>query len=795
MDNVRVIINGSEVGYYSPSEMGLAITWQNKVVGEVNTHAIPFTKTIRLPLTKALSIALRYPQILDSLDYVNTTAYDVIQIAVNEAISVYGYIKPIRTVVNATEEYIEFSIYPKQKTWVEQLSQFDMCDLDLSDQDHFLTEAVIRDSENLDPSRIYVYAPMDIAEITRLPVLWVEQSGTDLDFYYLGQQVSLTDFIGTTYGFDNLGLHLNWQNFTDVPDATWNGKNIWIARTQGTVFPSTKTYGEVGYLYIQNFEWQVGDFYPLINIKNLMERAFEHIGYTLSVPDSDDYLDDKYHFQHNIELLNEFEEPRNKYKGHVHSGGFTWSGKAVFGAGTDYIMPFRNLDETGFFQNANFVDTDNDDSAVIDAGNNRSEFKVTETSIVRFVWHYHIHTEITATTRDVPLEYAIELLPTGGSLTPLSTILYMKEDQPATFTYPASGGVERRGTLQSSYVYMEAGERVHCKLFIRNGNFASTATVTIYDDNVFESFMYKGGNFRNKTIRLNEYLPKQDALTWLKDIAFINNLQFYTNEEHKLVYAVRDDYKQTGKKIDFKDRINISRDVEIEEIRNLYPKTQIFNWRKDSQDWSIDFIELAEGERFAKGEFTNPSLFVKDETEYSCNLYCATLDKFEATGIVQFNTVEMKGKETWKSLPTWKRVDYLPRYLRIIFGEDVEDNALPYNGGFFVPVYSIEGNGTSLTYPRVEFQTDLHFSSLLDSKYANFQRRINHGQIIRAFVFVKEKDIDFIATILEEDNDFRADYDIQLKGVGATCELNKIIDYSPANQEETQVEFVYYKDE
>jgi len=72
---------------------------------------------------------------------------------------------------------------------------------------------------------------------------------------------------------------------------------------------------------------------------------------------------------------------------------------------------------------------------------------------------------------------------------------------------------------------------------------------------------------------------------------------------------------------------------------------------------------------------------------------------------------------------------------------------------------------------------------------------MNYGQIVRAYLVVNEKDVDRIATILEEDNDFRADYDIQIKANVATSELNKIIDYSPANQQDTRIEFIILKDE
>ena len=75
------------------------------------------------------------------------------------------------------------------------------------------------------------------------------------------------------------------------------------------------------------------------------------------------------------------------------------------------------------------------------------------------------------------------------------------------------------------------------------------------------------------------------------------------------------------------------------------------------------------------------------------------------------------------------------------------------------------------------------------------QRRINSGLIVRAYVLFNEKDVNSITEILSADNDFRADYAIQIGGNVVEAEINKIIDYSPANQEETQIEFIVLKDE
>ena len=321
--------------------------------------------------------------------------------------------------------------------------------------------------------------------------------------------------------------------------------------------------------------------------------------------------------------------------------------------------------------------------------------------------------------------------------------------------------------------------------------------------------MYEGGNYKNKTIRLNEYLPDIPAYDYIKDLAFINNWEFYTNEKLKQVYIVREDYKRTGKQIDFKDKLNRAKPVELEEIGLQWPKKSYFNWKKDDNDWCIKFIEnvtkaslgttykpdeLEIAARFGMGLITNLNTFTIEIQELINEVYAASLDKFDTSNRINFNTVEMKGEETWPHLPTWKRTDYEPRYLTVYFGQTLESNGV---NGVTSVIYSIEGNTNHTTYPRVEFGTALHYgetTGLIKTKYAKKERAIGYGWIFRGRFNINELDV---ATFVEtyEDNNFRGDYELQLKGVKKIGELLKVNDFSPLTSEQTEIEFVIYRDD
>ena len=788
---VRILINDIDVGVYVADEIGFSATWQAKLIDTVNKFAIVSLKTVRLPYTKILKTIFKDPTDIDSKGSVSVKEYFTIKFIVNDNLPINGYVKPIKTVILNNDEYIELATSPKDKTWIDEFKALKLNTIDYSDQDHELTVANIRASETFSSSRPYVYAPIDIGEITRLPVLWVDISGTNWDYYYLGEQVvSGIDFTATSYGFSNSSLWQNFETFKDVASATWNTKNIFLARHIAPVTISTKTYDQFGYLYVEGFNWQVGDFYPCIKIRDILERAFDSIGYQVEI--EGDFMDDKYHYWHNVEALNKYESERTYFKTKVLGDGSTGGGYVISTSGfpKTYTIPFMNTSIDGFKSNVNFNDIDSDSQTDVENNTNNSKFTAVETTVVAFVWKYRIKVEVVG----FPLAnhvYYLAIAHYNSSNTLIRNIVY---ELKYYSIYNTDSSITFEGEYKTGFSYMEVGDYVKCEFFVSVGGFPDTVNVTIYDSNTFESVMFAGGNFRGKEIHLNEYLPESYAYDWIKDLSLIHNLEFYTNEVLKKVYIVAGNNKRTGKIIDYTQKLNRTREVEIEEVATLHPKKYIFNWDKDPNDWAVDVVEQVLEDRFAKGEITNDNLFVTEETNVDMSVYSASLDKFEINSPVTFNTVEMKGKSTYPSLPTYKRVDYKPRYLTLTFGETLEDNGLPFDGGTASPIYSIEGDGNPLTYVRAEFQTPLHYSSLIDTYYKTVVQQINNGWIIRAYFYVNENDVDSVGNIRSAENDFRADYRILLKGNERQAELVKIIDYNPDNKSDTRIEFVILKD-
>ena len=811
MDNIRVYINDTEVGYYKIEDTGVTFTWQAKLIGEINSFSTTTSKTITLPLTKELKIQLKSPDIIDTTNSLSNREYFRIDITWNDTVAIRGYIKLQKVVILENDEYIELAIEPIEKNWITEFKDFKLTELDFTtgtSQQHALTYANIITSETYLATREYVYAPIDIAEVGRLQVLWITQSApiaTVLtSFYFYGETMggAGTTFRAYIYGFNDSAFTRYDITLTMVNDAFWNTRGIYVATT--TDIRYTTYQNEIGgYIYtLDKSYWEVSDFYPLVRHQAIVKRCFNKVGYGVTIVDNSDYFNNKYNFLHNIEQLGKFEDTRNKLKVRVQNAGFVFSTPTT----KEWKVPFRELVSDDIIPSANYLDTNSNSYANVDAGTNVNTYTATEKSIIGFEWRYkaqyEIPTTFTIASKKVLLRFIIRQYDSTNTLR--RSVVF----DPEITTNTTDLTYDYEGLLQSVF-YMDAGDYISCRINCDIYSPSSPINVTIYDSNILATTVYKGGNYKNKTIRLNEYLPDMPAYDYIKDLAFINNWEFYTNEKLKQVYIVREDYKRTGKQIDFKNKLNISNGVELEEIGLQWPKKSYFNWKKDDNDWCIKFIEektkkslgttykqeeLEIACRFGMGLITNLNIFTAEIQELLNNVYAASLDKFDTSNRINFNTVEMKGEETWPHLPTWKRTDYEPRYLTVYFAETLEDEGV---GGVTSVIYSIEGNANHTTYPRVEFGEPLHYgdaTGLLKTKYAKRERAIKYGWIFRGRFNIDELDV-VTFTETYEDNNFRGDYELQLKGVKIIGELLKVADFSPSTSDQTEIEFVIYRDD
>lgn len=799
MDNIRIYINDEEVGVYDVQDTGASFSWTSKLIDDINAFTVVSSGTVTLPLSDKINRIFKSPSLIDNTDSLSNREYYTIIIKWNDTLVVTGYIKLQRTVILINDEFVEFTIEPKEKSWIEQFRDFKLTQLDYTlgtSQSHSLTYANIVASESFLNTREYVYAPIDIAEVGRVQVIWIEQSGGATFYWYYGTQISATTFIGNTYGFDETQLNRTDELFTDVVDTFWNARGVYKAQIN-TIVP-LRYVGQVGYIYSKDIDyWQISDFYPSVRHYNIIKRCFDRIGYNVDIPNYSDYFLNKYNFVVNVEQLNKFESERSKLKVRVQDGGFSFTKTAA----KSWIVPFRNISENYSTPSTNFTDTNSNNSVNIDANTNLSKYTVTETCILGFKWNYSIKhelvTPVTVASSGNDVTIHIKQYDSGNTLR--RTISYDIVMEWKKYDYKIW-----EGSLEAVFL-MDTGDYVLCEIEYKD-LWLNGATITIKDSNTLETKYFQGGNYKGKLIRLNEYLPDRSAYDYIKDLCLINNWEIYTNDKTKTVYFVREDYKLTGKTIDYTKKLDISSEVELSEVGLLHPLKYYFNWKKDKNDKTVNFIELMNKEglsdtykqeeiemacRYAVGTIDNLNLFAKDKTEIKCDIYSASLDKW-TTDNCNFQTIEMASDEYYPEKPRYRRGDYEPRYIQIDMGSTLESSGV---GGVTSIDYRIGLAANHTTYPKASFQIYLFFGGtygLLASRYARRIRAIKYGWILKGSFNLTENDVNTFLDVYA-DNDFRSEFTLQLKGIVKGAELLKVNEFTPAAMKQTEMEFLIYR--
>jgi len=228
-------------------------------------------------------------------------------------------------------------------------------------------------------------------------------------------------------------------------------------------------------------------------------------------------------------------------------------------------MPYMNVSSAGFKTNVNYTDTDSDNSSDVLAGTNVSRYTFTENTIIRFSLTYEITFNALGGTVYINFNHY-----------DVSNTLIKSYRFDQLGPNPTSGDYIYKSVVETGYDYYQTGDYITVTISLPT----LLTSIHIAGNNTLESIMYEGGNFKGKEVRLNEYLPEVTAFNWIKDLALIHNLEFYTNEILKTVYVVPDSEKRSGKKIDFSNKLNRDREVEIEEVGSNFPKTLTFRWKK-----------------------------------------------------------------------------------------------------------------------------------------------------------------------------------------------------------------------
>lgn len=761
MDNVQIIINNIEVTDFEPSQLGLATTWQSKLISEVNSFKVKGTKTITLPVTRQLNEALGNPLVVDSISELNPTAKPEISILVNGELIIYGYMKISRGSIYQVGGSIEFTVKPKEKDWIDSLKDLNMQDIDLSAHTHDLNYDEIFQNITNSGGDIWRYAPIDIGWMGYRSILFMEQtvsgSVVTTTIYFSGGNVVAfpsTETV-TIVGCKDTSLNIECD-ISSYVDSTWNAVDIGKVKT--TDLPEVDFPEEqAGYFkYEASYvKFMVHDYAPCIPLTSILEQAFTDIGWSLSYDTS--IISDYFHFMYNEEDRKRALDKRLRYAVGIKDGDWTLTG--VTG---QIDVPFTKENRVGFYNQSDYDDTDSDDLPSIVAGTHTSEWTAPEECFMTFRGDIEFYGNATN------IELAV--WDNAGSTKYLSI-----DSQTLT-----SGDNEYKIALKGG-AHIPATYKVKVTITFTGSSFTP---VILDKSTLVGSPVYK--MMPNMQVHLSDFLPNTSTYNWFKDLAILFQLRFYTNEQLKTIYIVKDVDNMSGVVNDWSDKLDRSQDVEISPVSLLHPLQYRVDYLSDGNDVTMLEKEEISG-RYAGGEVDNTHAFAESVEQVDLTVYSATLN-----GHVDYYTPFRLGIP-YMNGADGSRVNYNARLFK------VENESTPtqyVEGSLQSQLYDIGDFSTSVTagtFPRATFPTELYLSALISTHWSRFVNTLKYGHVLRGVFEFNEQDAGRLNVINADQNDFRAWHNITVNGVDIRCELLKVIDYQPTAKTKTIIELIWMK--
>lgn len=755
MPSYRLVINNKEIKTFDPSEFTVLATFQSKLVTELNKFVVFYTKTSTLPVSRDLNEALSHPTQLDS-DY-KPTSKPTIDFYVDNEPVLRGYMNILSGSIQSVGGSVSFRIEPRDRDWWDQFKTFTMQDVDLSAEDHVITSNDVEQSNTDQASWPYnvQYPSVDVGWVGYRSIVGMTQtvSGSTVTtyVYYTGEDIgtSVTETV-TIVGCENdlFNIECDLEGFAST---YWNGAGVYEAHT--TDLPLIDDAHKQSGFFRYNSEevWRVHDYCPATPLSLLFDAAFAEAGYTIENDWVSSNLADTYHYEYNKAVWAKGFDSSLRFSVGIKEGGYTLTG--VAGATR---VPFSRYTGVGLLNNSNYDTTDSETLSAVVAGTHHSYFVAPYDCFMAFKTRLVFY----------------------GDATEVSVLL---RDGAGTFyTTPARRTISGDGHDQilSGVAFIPAGYSMEVRITFD----PSTYTPVLSDECYFEAFQVRKV-IEGMQVNVADFQTDKTAYQWVKDMALIYNLQFFTDPILKRVTIVPDEQKLLEDTQDWTNKLDRQTEVTITEISKQHPQTYRMDYLQDSNDFELQRREEISG-RFAGGDLTNNDPFADGTNNTALEVYAATINggfdyyDFRALGVPL-----MKGEND-------ERLEYVSRLLEI----DYEDTN---------PDQLIEGVSTTLNWyfegsssdymNRANFPDTLHFDSLIENYYARFQRLINYGYIIQAAFDVTVKDAARITRIEGERNAFRSNYAIKLDGVEVKAELYSVKDYSPVSDKHTICELIWLK--
>jgi len=300
-------------------------------------------------------------------------------------------------------------------------------------------------------------------------------------------------------------------------------------------------------------------------------------------------------------------------------------------------------------------------------------------------------------------------------------------------------------------------------------------------------------------ISISDVLPKINQLDLIKSLKHLFNLYFYEKPETRKLFIEPCDDFYKGNALDWRDKVDVSRKIEIEYIGTQMNKTIRYRYKDDNNDNFVEEHEDFTEEILAAQDIDLANKFAKDDIgENENNLFAPTIMD-TAIPNLSWNTSKMP--KMWQEV---EEDEILPE-----FSTDFEHRLLYYNGrtsltaadrgwfnvdfqgdGFGLPdsqrrsiypyMYSVDvvnDNDNSLY-----FNTTRRSHGLWEKFYRNEHKVIDDGRLITIRAYLTDTDISNL--------DFRTPILISIDAEPILCRLQAVKNYNPLSDGITEVELI-----
>jgi hypothetical protein len=537
---------------------------------------------------------------------------------------------------------------------------------------------------------------------------------------------------------------------------------------------------------------KIEERFPAVQIYEILRRIWGSVGYKIDsafmdsafflglyLPFTGDYL------KRDIDAISEaFRVKITGYDEYDFGGGY------IAGASSYFL---HSQSSTSTFGGFTLPLDDETSSGMFDKGANYSptlldwNYTVPDDGYYNFAFAFKYNiAHITNGGASVASQSALFKIVKNGS-----TIIQSKtvdgSNYPDSLTSPTNAVSD---LLESGSVYFDAGDTISITAQINPNNDPIDVSNELY---IWKDGTYFYNQWLDKvapgtTVDVAFNLPDVFQIDFIKAVKHLFNLYFITDPVTRTITIEPRDDMFNGEVIDWTEKLDRSRDIDIEYIGETINKNLVYGYLDDRSDAFVDNWENEQKEVLAQHRDSIDNRFSPDG-DYGVvnNLFAPTImDTYPEIGLTHTQIPKM-----------WNKIQEFPDFAIPRLKTKFAPRILFYDGVYTLPfgqkwtfdstirtdmprMYSV--NEQDVNDNSLYFNTTRRSHGLFEKYYRNTHKILNESKIVSMYLHLTASDMSSL--------DFRKPIFIEIDGDGTYYELQAIHNYNPASKIPTRATLI-----